>query len=121
VPGVADVGPITALTWIQKYGSIEKLYEHADEITGKGGENLRNSKEQVDLSKELVTIDCSAPIELNLDAFSLKQPDKKKLAEICTKLGFTRLMSKLDLTAAEAAESGQSVRAAGTEPAGGHP
>jgi DNA polymerase-1 len=35
VPGVPDVGPKTALEWIQKYGSLEELYNHADEIKGK--------------------------------------------------------------------------------------
>jgi len=37
VPGVPDVGPKTALDWIQKYDSLENLYAHADEIKGKTG------------------------------------------------------------------------------------
>jgi len=98
VPGVPDVGPKTALDWIQKYGSIENLYKHADEITGKRGESLRNSRDKVRLSRQLVEIDCLTPIEIDYDAFALKQFDKDKLAKIFTELGFTRLLSQLQLT-----------------------
>ena len=57
IPGIPDVGPKTALTWIQKYKSIENIYDHADEIKGKRGDNLRSFRDNIGLSKELVTID----------------------------------------------------------------
>jgi len=104
VPGVPDVGPKTALDWIQKYGSIENLYDHADQIKGKRGQSLRTSKELAFLSKELVTINCSTPIEIDCDTFKLTEPDAQKLTEIFTELGFGRLMSKLGLKRAEALE-----------------
>ncbi|MHC5061451.1 MAG: DNA polymerase I [Planctomycetota bacterium] len=97
VPGVADVGPKTALSWIQKYGSLENLYNHADEIKGKRGESLRASKDKALLSKQLVTIDRSAPIDLDYDAFKLAEPDKQTLAEIFAELGFTRLLANLGI------------------------
>ena len=97
VPGVPDVGPKTALDWIQKYGSLENLYDHADEIKGKRGDNLRSSKEQAYLSKELVTIDCSAPIKIDYDAFALKKFNKAELTRIFTELGFNRLLTQLGL------------------------
>ena len=99
VPGVPDVGPKTALDWMQKYGSLKKLYEHADEIKGKRGDNLRSFKEQAYLSKELVTINCNTPIEIDYDAFALADPDKDKLADIFTELGFKRLLTQLNLAA----------------------
>ncbi len=95
VPGVADVGLKTALAWIQEYGSIEKLYEHADEIKGKRGDSLRNSKEIVALSRELVTINCDAPVEIDETTFSLKEPDVERLAALYRELGFSRLLSQL--------------------------
>jgi len=104
VPGVPDVGPKTALDWIQKYNSLENLYSHADEIKGKRGESLRSSKDKAILSKELVTIDCSTPIEIDYDAFKLTEPDAQKLAEIFTELGFGRLMSRLGLKRSESPE-----------------
>jgi DNA polymerase-1 len=103
VPGVPDVGPKTALDWIQKYGTLENLYAHADEIKGKRGQNLRSSKEEAFLSKQLVTIDCDAPVELDGAAFKLKEPDKQKLSEIFTELGFSRLLTQLGLTPVKSA------------------
>jgi len=94
VPGVPDVGPKTAITWIQKYGSIENLYEHAAEIKGKRGDRLRASKEVVDLSKRLVTIDCDSPVELDEESFTLSEPDKDKLIEIFKEFGFTKFVAK---------------------------
>ncbi|MCK4753311.1 MAG: DNA polymerase I [Planctomycetes bacterium] len=98
IPGVPDVGPKTALDWIQKYGSLENLYEHADEIKGKRGDNLRNSKDQAFLSKELVLINCDVPVEVDYGTFALKEFDNKKLAEIFTELDFGRLLKHLNLS-----------------------
>ncbi|UCF15754.1 MAG: DNA polymerase I, partial [Phycisphaerales bacterium] len=97
VPGIPDVGPKTALSWIQKYGSVENLYEHVDEIKGKRGDNLRNFKDLAELSKELVTIDCNVPIEIDYDDLALKEFNEAKLAEIFTELGFKNMLAKLGL------------------------
>lgn len=51
VPGVPDVGPKTAVDWVRRYGSIENLYRHVDEIPGKRGESLRASRQILDLSR----------------------------------------------------------------------
>jgi DNA polymerase-1 len=102
VPGVPDVGPKTALEWIQKYGSLEELYRHADDIKGKRGDNLRNSKEIAYLSQKLVTIDCDAPVKLDEKTFAVSGPDKEKLASLFKELGFTRLLSQLDIKSAAA-------------------
>jgi len=99
VPGVPDVGPKTALDWIQKYGSLENLYEHVDEIKGKRGDNLRNFKDQAELSKKLVTIDCNVPVDVDYDNFALSKYNEPKLRKIFTELGFNRLLAQLGLTA----------------------
>ena len=98
VPGVPDVGPKTAIDWIQQYGSLENLYSHADEIKGKRGENLRNFKQQAYLSRELVTIDCNVPLQINYDIFKLSEPNKPKLSEIFIELGFNRLLSRYQIS-----------------------
>jgi DNA polymerase-1 len=97
VPGIPDVGPKTALDWIRKYGSLDNLYEHVNEIKGKRGDNLRKFRDQAILSKELVTIDCDVPIEVNYDEFALKKFDNAKLKEIFSELGFNRLLTQLGL------------------------
>jgi DNA polymerase-1 len=102
VPGVPDVGPKTALEWIQKYGSLDELYKHADDIKGKRGDNLRNSKEIAYLSQKLVTIDCDAPVKLDEKTFAVSRPDKEKLASLFKELGFTRLLSQLNIKSEQA-------------------
>ncbi|MCJ7729830.1 MAG: hypothetical protein MUO27_08150, partial [Sedimentisphaerales bacterium] len=99
VPGIPDVGPKTALEWIQKYDSIETIYKHIDEIKGKRGDNLRSFKDDLTLSKELVTIDCDVPVEIDYDALALKEFNEPELARIFTELGFNRLLTQLGLTA----------------------
>jgi len=106
VPGIPDVGPKTALAWIQKYGSIENLYAHIDEIKGKRGQNLQKFKDNLTLGKRLVTIDCNIPLEIDYEAFAVKDFDKAELAQIFTELGFNRLLTQLGLAAS-----------AGTQPA----
>ena len=82
VPGIPDVGPKTALSWIQKYGSIENLFAHADEITGKRGDSLRKSRQVVALSKKLVTIDTDVAIKLDYELFKVEEPDREELGRI---------------------------------------
>ena len=120
VPGVPDVGPKTALEWIQKYGSLEELYSHADEIKGKRGDNLRNSKEIAYLSQKLVTIDCNAPVKLDEKTFAVSEPNKEKLAGIFKELGFTRLLGQLNIsTEAPSVSAGMNAKTAKeTAPAG---
>ena len=98
VPGVADVGPKTALQWIAKYGSLDHLYACADEINGKRGQSLRDSKEIAYLSKELVTINTKSPVDFNENELALKSPDKEKLTEIFIELGFSKLAQQMGLS-----------------------
>jgi len=98
VPGVPDVGPKTALSWIQKYGSIDNLYEHVDEIKGKRGDNLRKFKDNATLSKELVTIDCNVPLQIDYSDLAVKKFNEAELTRLFTELGFSRLLTQLGLT-----------------------
>lgn len=63
VPGAPGIGEKTAKTLLESYQSIEGIYENIHELKGKQKENLINFKEQVLLSKELVTIKIDVPIE----------------------------------------------------------
>ena len=101
VPGVADVGPKTAIEWIQKYGSVDNLLAHADEITGKRGDNLRKSKEIINLSKRLVTIDCDVPVKIDYEAFAVKPVDEARLTQVFNELGFARLLGQMGLLPTE--------------------
>lgn len=73
IPGIPKVGPKTAAKWLSEYGSLENIIDNADKIGGKVGENLRNNLEQLDLSKELVTL--RTDLNLNIEISELKQRD----------------------------------------------
>jgi DNA polymerase-1 len=96
VPGVPLIGEKTARELIRLYGDLDNLYAHADEITGKRGENLRSAKDQAYLSRSLVTLDCHVPIEIDYEALTLREPDADRLTAVFTELGFSRLLSQLD-------------------------
>ena len=69
IPGVEKVGPKTAIKWLSEYKNLQGVVDHASEIKGKVGENLRKSLDQLNLFKKLVTIDCE--VELNQTVFDL--------------------------------------------------
>jgi len=118
VPGVPDVGPKTALSWIQTYGSMENLYEHIDQIKGKRGVNLRKYRDTAYLSRRLVTIDCKVPLDVDYELFSIREFDEQKVAAIFKELGFSRLLKQLHLEGSAADEAaGQPVSQASGEPA----
>jgi DNA polymerase-1 len=110
VPGVPLIGEKTARELIARYGDLDALYAHADEIKGKRGENLRNSKDLAYMSRGLVTLDCNVPMDFDYDALALKDPDRGKLAEIYTRLGFSRLLGQLDAKNEEAPVASSSPR-----------
>lgn len=98
IPGCPGIGEKTATKLINAYGSIEGIYEHIDELKGKQKENLINFKEQVMLSKELVTIKLDVPVEFDADALRLKEVNTEVLQSLYTELEFKGFLSKLDLT-----------------------
>lgn len=97
VPGLPNVGPKTAAKWIQKYGSIENLLEHVDEVKGRHNITLKENKELLLLCKKLVTINCDAPVCTDFNSFDLKEFDCDKLLEIFIELGFNQLILNMGL------------------------
>lgn len=92
IPGVPGIGPKTALSLIKTFGNMKNLYEKVDKITKKKQhENLVKYKEQAFLSRELVTINISAPINFSPEEFESKEPDNAKLSKLFKDLEFTQL------------------------------
>ncbi|MBW1990259.1 MAG: DNA polymerase I, partial [Deltaproteobacteria bacterium] len=92
IPGVPGIGPKTAAALIQRFGSLEGVYEHLDEISAKKQrENLEAHREQAFLSRRLVSMAHDAPVAFNPEAFRLPKPDKPKLAALFKKLEFRQL------------------------------
>jgi DNA polymerase-1 len=72
IPGVDKVGPKTAAKWIDKYGSLEGVLEHADEITGLAGENLRKVRDWLPKARQLLTIKRDVPLQVRISDLKLK-------------------------------------------------
>jgi DNA polymerase-1 len=96
IPGVPKVGPKTAAKWLQEYGSLDNLIAHAGEIKGKIGDNLRESLEQLPLSRELTTIKCDVALHYSLDELKRKEPDIAALKQQLGTLGFSSWLKTLN-------------------------
>ncbi len=105
IPGVPGVGEKTALALIQKFGSIESLYEKVDkgeaELKGKQKEKIENNKDLAFLSKTLGTINLEVPIQDTLDDFKVEEWDKPKVLELFKELNFNRYIDRFSLRGEE--------------------
>lgn len=96
IPGVDGIGQKIGRELIVKYGSLEDLLERAGEIKGKRGETLLKSKEVALLSKELATINIDSPVEFDLDACEMTEPNVGALKEIFVEFGLRNLLKELE-------------------------
>jgi DNA polymerase-1 len=95
IPGAPGIGEKTAMKLIAQYESIENLYEHIDEITGKQKEKLAENKEQVLLSKVLATIKLDVPVTIEPEKLILDKPDEEKLTKLFEELEFKTIASRM--------------------------
>ena len=101
IPGVPGVGEKTALSLIQKFGSIENLYEKVEKqeagLRGKQKENIENNKDLAFLSKTLGTINLEVPIEDTLENFKVEEWNKEEVSKIFKELNFNRYIDRFNL------------------------
>ncbi|HFB65756.1 MAG TPA: DNA polymerase I, partial [Aeromonadales bacterium] len=95
IPGIPKVGPKTAAKWIQTYGSLVNLIDHADEIKGKVGESLRDNLELLPLSSTLVTIQCDLDLPETLEDLKIQPADTSALASQLKNLEFNSWLEEL--------------------------
>ena len=101
IPGVEKVGPKTAIKWLSEYGSLQGIIDHAEQVSGKVGENLRASLDRLDLYKELVTIDCQVELEESLSELVISEANDHSLCEQFNDLGLHTLIKKFQITSNE--------------------
>lgn len=106
IPGVAGIGPKGAGELVQKYGSVEYIYDHLGELDIKPGirDKLKKSRENAFLSYDLGTIRKNAPIDTELTHYVKTEGDPQKAAATMVKLELFSLLEKFGLTAGTAAE-----------------
>lgn len=96
IPGVPGVGEKTALKYIVNYGSIDGLYEHIDEISGKATkQKIIDNKDLAYLSRSLGTIFTKVPLEYTVEDFKIQEPNFEELEEKYEKLEFSSFLAKL--------------------------
>ena len=88
IPGIPGIGEKTAAALVGKYGSVENLIAHADELKGKQKENVINFAEQGLMSKALATINLEVPVEFDEEELKAKEPDVPALMALFEELEF---------------------------------
>jgi DNA polymerase-1 len=96
IPGVPKVGPKTAAKWLNDFGTADVLIQNAESITGKVGESLRASLNELELSKKLATIECNVQLELQPTDLKRGEQDHAKLRELYSRLELKSLLRQLD-------------------------
>ena len=94
IPGVDKVGPKTACKWIEKYGSLEGVVAHAEEITGLAGENLRKAADWLPKARRLLTIKTDVPLPLEF-AELVGKPDHVAQRALYERFGFRTWLKEI--------------------------
>ena len=115
IPGVPGIGEKKGIALLEQYGTLENLIDHADEVKGKMGENLRNNIEVARMSKWLATINTQAPVDFEWKDLELTEPDMEKLIAIYTELEFNSFIKKLQAGISDSDSSSGSSTAADFE------
>ena len=94
IPGVPGIGPKKASALIAKYGSLDEVIAHADEVKGKMGENLRAHIDDALLSRKVATIRTDAPVELDFEATSFPAFSADEVSAALGTLGVTAMQNR---------------------------
>lgn len=101
IPGVPGIGEKTALSLVQKYETIDNLYEKLEsgeaDVKGKQKEKLEQNKDLAYLSRTLGEINTKVPIEDTLEELKLEEWDKPKVLELFKELNFKRYIDRFNL------------------------
>jgi DNA polymerase-1 len=96
IPGAPGIGDKGSVELIQQFGTVEGALDRADEVKKKTyRESLQNNRENILLSKELVTIHTSVPIEFSIEAMRTQPVDNAACRALFTELEFTTLLKDL--------------------------
>ncbi len=96
IPGVNKCGPKTAVKWLQNWGSLDEVVEHASEVKGKIGEYLREATETLPLSYELATIRTDVKLDFGLEDLQLREQNDDELLELFREYEFRSWINELE-------------------------
>ena len=95
VPGVRKVGPKTAVNLLNKYGSLDNILSDSNNIKGKLGSNIEDSKSYIGLSKKLVTIIDNVPFKIDLNTLIPKKQDIVSLTKFYNEYEFKMFLKEI--------------------------
>jgi DNA polymerase-1 len=95
IPGVTGVGEKTATKLLKKYGNLDEIYEHLDEVKTRFRNKLEEGRESAFLSRELARIHTDVPVELDIDACLTQEFEAKAVLELFQELEFRSLTGRL--------------------------
>lgn len=98
ISGIPGIGEKGAIKLIAEYGSLDGVYEHAEEIKGSIGNKIRENKEAAYMSRFLAEIKLDVPLECDVSECAYKGADVDKLKELYTRFGFKQFLEKLSKT-----------------------
>ncbi|KOR13446.1 DNA polymerase I [Staphylococcus carnosus] len=106
IPGIAGVGEKTAIKLLNQFETVENLYEHIDEVSGKKlKEKLENGQEDAFMSKQLATIKRDSPIEVSLKDTKLPDDvDQTAKIDLFKELDFKQMLNQIDVSAEDKTE-----------------
>lgn len=96
IPGVPGVGAKTAAKWLNEYGSMAGIIEHAGAIKGKIGEKLRDNIDLLQLSHRLATIRTDVPLDLGYRQLERGPEDQPELHRLFSELEFRTWLRELE-------------------------
>ena len=93
IPGVPGIGQKGSASLLERFGSLDGIYENLEQLKGKQKANLIEFREQAYLSKRLATIDTQVPLETGLEDLRLTEPDTEKINGVYREFEFYSLLS----------------------------
>ena len=105
VPGVAKVGPKTAVKWLTEYGTLDKLMAQAETVKGVAGDNLRAARDWLPQARELLTIKTDVELPFDFDDLVLKPRDADVLRNLFERYEFRSWLRELDAAATASPET----------------
>jgi len=98
VPGVPLIGPKFAQQLLEKYGTLDEVLDHAEEVSGKKRkENLLNYRDQAELSRRLVRLDANVPVPIDWEKGQLGGGNRRTAEELFDEFGFRSMRGKLKM------------------------
>ncbi|SAL16618.1 DNA polymerase I [Caballeronia arvi] len=101
VPGVEKCGPKTALKWLTQYDTLDGIVEHASEIKGAVGDNLRKALDFLPMAKKLVTVhtecDLATQIESIDSTLATRPESREELRDVFLRHGFKTWLREIEI------------------------